>query len=95
MGCCGCNKKSLKGSIGSIQFTGPEDHPNKSLNKFENEESFEGNQFDSETENPINNNEINDKEEINIEKQQKNKNNNNPYPLYEEDAGIIDSQIKV
>ena len=94
MGCCGCNKKSLKGSIGSIHFTGTEDHPNKSLNKFENEESFEGNQFNIETENPINNNEINDKEDINIEKQQKYNENNIQYPPYEEEAGIIDSQIR-
>jgi hypothetical protein len=56
--------------------------------------SSEGNQFCSETENPISNNEINDKEDINIEKQQKYNENNIQYPPYEEEAGIIDSQIR-
>ena len=86
MGCCGCNKNSLKGSI---LLQTPEDPPNS-----RNEVSFEGNQF-SETENPINNIEI-DEKDINIEKRQKYNNENyKPYPIYDEEGGIIDSQIKV
>ena len=90
MGCCGCNKNSLKESL---RFPRP-DEPNISLKNSEKEESSEGNQFCSETENPISNNEINDKEDINIEKQQKYNENNIQYPPYEEEAGIIDSQIR-
>ena len=90
MGCCGCDKNSLKGSVRFPEH----DEPNISLKKSEKEESSEGNQFCSETENPISNNEINDKEDINIEKQQKYNENNIQYPPYEEEAGIIDSQIR-
>ena len=89
MGCCGCNKNSLKVSV---LFQGP-DEPNISLKKSEKEESSEGNQFYIETENPINNNETNDKEDINIKKQQNYNENNYQYPPYEEEEGIIDSQI--
>ena len=90
MGCYGCNKNSLKGSI---LLQTPEDPPRFSDNS-RNEVSSEGNQF-SETENPINNIEINEKD-INIENRQKYNNENyKPYPIYDEEGGIIDSQIKV
>ena len=86
MGCCGCNKNSLKESF---RLPGP-DEPNISLKKSEKEESSEGNQFNIETENPINNNEINDKEDINIEKQQKYNEYYKRYPVYEEEGIIYD-----
>ena len=89
MGCCGCNKNSLKKSLllSSIK------DPNDSIGKNENGVSSEGNQFSSTNENPINNSEINEKD-INIEKQQKNNENSFQFPIYEEEAGIIDSQIR-
>jgi len=85
MGCCGCNKNSLKKSLLLSS--------NDSIGKNENGVSSEGNQFSSTNENPINNSEINEKD-INIEKQQKNNENSFQFPIYEEEAGIIDSQIR-
>ena len=88
MGCCGCNKNSLKCSV---LLTKPE-NPVQISNNSKNEIFSEENQF-SETENPINNSQINEKD-INIEKQQKYNENNIQYPPYEEELGIIDSQIR-
>ena len=88
MGCCGCNKNSLKCSV---LLTKPE-NPVQISNNSKNEIFSEGNQF-SETENPINNSQINEKD-INIEKQQKYNEYYKRYPVYEEEGIIYDWQIK-